>query len=156
MLIVKAILIIIHQNIHSDSLPPLYFFSGGNTDKCIHCLVPSLCDDECIHCLVSSLCDDECINGLYHLHAMISVFIASYHLHPHRCTTAYVKSMSSVYSSIPSIPTYNHLRLYWKKQVNHATHINVCTCMCRCTCVPTCVCIRTDLAVCNDLDVCMY
>ena len=27
---VKAILIIIHQNIHSDPLP-LYFFSGGNT-----------------------------------------------------------------------------------------------------------------------------
>ena len=29
---VKAILIIIHQNIHGDSLPPPFiFFSGGNT-----------------------------------------------------------------------------------------------------------------------------
>ena len=36
MLSVEAILIIIHQNIHSDP-PPLYFFSGGNTGIHVYC-----------------------------------------------------------------------------------------------------------------------
>ena len=34
---VKAILIIIHQNIHSDSPPPFIFLGGGNTAHIMYC-----------------------------------------------------------------------------------------------------------------------
>ena len=51
MLSVKAILIIIHQNIHSDPSPPLYCFSGGNTESgCIHDLVKV--ESGCVHVLM--------------------------------------------------------------------------------------------------------
>ena len=44
MLSVKAILIIVHQSIHSDSLPP--FFTGGNTifnyQFCIHAIISGI------------------------------------------------------------------------------------------------------------------
>ena len=36
----------------------------------------------------------------------------------HSCTMAYVKSVSTGYSGVAALPTYNHLRVYWKKQVN--------------------------------------
>lgn len=40
-------------------------------------------------------------------------FILSY-----SCTLGFVNSVSSEYTPVPHLPSYEHIRLYWKKQVH--------------------------------------